>query len=962
MAISVTSIAVNGGGGAATQAVTVGVGGVPLGVCIFVETNEHNTSAGVGGSVTDTAGNGPVSGSYRVAQQKLLNSSSANGFVSLFYCENAAALVNGDTITYTLMTANVGACVSAFYATGIVTASDPRDVHSGNGGSSTGAALTSGTPATSGDLFIDVIGWYGAATTLSQPTGWATPPNQATQGTTPAISRVSGGFFVATDQTTKTYTPTLSNSVLWGQVLCSFSPLNILTIDLSGVLELSASPTSDWIGPAVFGASLKNDAVAIAEFGVGLKGDILTPSVANVSLRGDVLSLTAFLASLNCDAAQGIEAGSLSRADQIGPIEAAVGLRRTATILADFGVGFARDALVPIEPAAKLRDDSSSTLDFLAQPFADVKGPAEFAVGMFSDGSGLIDFEGDVQIVFGNVAPTEWGANLLLDISSVHDTGAGARADSCLKFDSLATTFADSSGDEEFGIALVVDTSGMPETGTGVAGDGLANMSVSAGAATDIAAALEFITNTYADIYAATDISIVAIADGFALIETGVGMAGDGVIPADLLANLRSDDPAGIELPSLLTADETWDVEFAADLSIDSLASADYLAALLADGTQPVETVSSIVRDDAPRFEWRSNFAATVEAQADFGVRLDVSATIPAEYLISLSAQGIAAIEWGDDLTISGTHTFPLEWRSGAEADVIASVAVSSQLVADGQSGLDLSSSARGDLIAFLEFESSSAIVFGIIPPVEWGLGLLADNLGSAATLAKLRSKNSANAEIVASLTADESVVAEFNVSLACQAIALLEFGWSLAADISNQASIYASLQFDGIAPSGHLSSFNIGARCPVAFGSNFVSDIAVPIDSAGALNADGMGLIGAGSNIAVDQCGKPEWLASLSARYTGPIAFAASIRRETVVPVSWDANIAILFAEGIAPIEWCIGLRTHGVARIEWSGTVFLYDPRLYVQVDARSRVATVDSRSRGVLVDERSRDLTAQ
>src|SRR5438105_1194548 len=94
--VSVTTIGTATGSVVASAAITVPAGGVPKGSLIVVCVADSSVSV-VGGSVGDSKSN-----SYTRATGADNNNSTLNGFGAIFYAFNVAALVQNDTITYTL--------------------------------------------------------------------------------------------------------------------------------------------------------------------------------------------------------------------------------------------------------------------------------------------------------------------------------------------------------------------------------------------------------------------------------------------------------------------------------------------------------------------------------------------------------------------------------------------------------------------------------------------------------------------------------------------------------------------------------------------------------------------------------------------------------------------------------------------------------------------------------------------
>src|ERR1700676_266132 len=102
MAISVTNIGTNTVSAGNNVSVTLGAGGISAGSLIVVLVADSSTTASAGScAVTDTRGNTYING-LGAGSLNSIGASNANGGTIFFYCYNATALVNGDTITYTL--------------------------------------------------------------------------------------------------------------------------------------------------------------------------------------------------------------------------------------------------------------------------------------------------------------------------------------------------------------------------------------------------------------------------------------------------------------------------------------------------------------------------------------------------------------------------------------------------------------------------------------------------------------------------------------------------------------------------------------------------------------------------------------------------------------------------------------------------------------------------------------------
>lgn len=221
MAISVTNIGVAIGGAVTSIAVTVPVGGVPANALIIVDVAEG--AIVLGGSVAD-----PVNTSYTATTAVSANGLITNGFGQMFYFPGCGALTSGQSITYTKTNATTAACMSAFYATGIDTAS-PLDTAVTNSatGSSSSPSVTSGTPSVTGELIHAFAMWSAgtlAGTTYTQDTthSWVTPP--VTTSTAAPRKALGGGTQVNAGTGTTVFNPTIGapTSNPWAALIFGF--------------------------------------------------------------------------------------------------------------------------------------------------------------------------------------------------------------------------------------------------------------------------------------------------------------------------------------------------------------------------------------------------------------------------------------------------------------------------------------------------------------------------------------------------------------------------------------------------------------------------------------------------------------------------------------------------------------------------------------------------------------------
>jgi len=177
---------------------------VPAGSLIVVAVDEYGNGMTIGGSVTDSN-----NATYTALSGKYDWNNATYGFSNIFYKYNSSPLSAGSTITFNIVAPSSGSAMvsmSAFYATGIQTSSDPLD--SGVTATATGISsanplvtLASGAPSVKGELFVSMTGsspvssgaaslWYGQDTT----DGWQSPlASVADNGAGTSFSEIDGG-------------------------------------------------------------------------------------------------------------------------------------------------------------------------------------------------------------------------------------------------------------------------------------------------------------------------------------------------------------------------------------------------------------------------------------------------------------------------------------------------------------------------------------------------------------------------------------------------------------------------------------------------------------------------------------------------------------------------------------------------------------------------------------------------
>jgi hypothetical protein len=228
MAISLTFIA-----NAATKTpanptvLTVPAGGVPAGSLIVVW---YGHQADALTAVTDSASN-----TYN--HPATLDSSGGGNLpgATMAYAFNCSALVSGNTISTSIAGTGVN-CVSALYATGIQTSSDPFDAHgvaSSVTGQTSSTVTSTGSTGATGELIIAFVALRTPNTaTFTQDStnqggfsaGSIMPLFGTSGGSAATNTTLFGGYIAGWGSTgTVTYHPTaFSSSASWGSVIATF--------------------------------------------------------------------------------------------------------------------------------------------------------------------------------------------------------------------------------------------------------------------------------------------------------------------------------------------------------------------------------------------------------------------------------------------------------------------------------------------------------------------------------------------------------------------------------------------------------------------------------------------------------------------------------------------------------------------------------------------------------------------
>jgi hypothetical protein len=204
-------------GGAVT--ITVGAGGVPAGAHIIVCAAWNATSNLP--TIADTASNTyQISGS---ATAQANNNTSALGASAIFRERTGGALVNGNTIVFTLPATSTLAAVSVFYATGLDAVGADSVFYNSTFGSSSTPSVTSNPPSGhhTDELVVAVVSGSSVITTYTQDStnaAWASPPGVIST----AAPVLGGGWFVNHAGGTLTYAPTFNTSDSWAATIVGF--------------------------------------------------------------------------------------------------------------------------------------------------------------------------------------------------------------------------------------------------------------------------------------------------------------------------------------------------------------------------------------------------------------------------------------------------------------------------------------------------------------------------------------------------------------------------------------------------------------------------------------------------------------------------------------------------------------------------------------------------------------------
>lgn len=374
MTISVTNIGTNSTKTAAVAlAVTVPAGGVPSGALILLcEGNGTSNSGTVGASVVDSASNSYTNGT--------VSNNGGNCAGSIYRCWNCNALVSTNTISLTANT-NMIQLLSAFYATGVKTSSDPLDTQntaSTTGNSGTPSVSTSSNGSANGNL---VVGWVvdngpsGDTGFVQDSTNgaYATPPTRVGTTGAGAASNITGqgGFFVDSGGSgaTETYAPAIT-SRNWAASIQTF---------LAGA---TANFTSDNI-------IITEILQSIAEGSVNLES--IATIARDSSVKDEILASLINSQATTLEAMRGVTNDITTREEIIGRInqDSVVPTESLATTLT-----LTRDGKVYLEILGSVREDSSVRDEIISLLRRDTLVPTESqgAITVTSDGKVNLEF------------------------------------------------------------------------------------------------------------------------------------------------------------------------------------------------------------------------------------------------------------------------------------------------------------------------------------------------------------------------------------------------------------------------------------------------------------------------------------------------------------------------------------------------------------------------------------------
>lgn len=203
---AISSIGTATSSSGATVSIAVGAAGVPAGSTIILFAYE--AASALGGTAADSAGN-----AYTSIGQGFLGGAVNQGYgiAKLFYKYNAAALVNGDSITFTKKSSGDMAAITAMCVTGVLSASDPLDasvtISFYTDGTGSYPSYTSNAPSMAGEMFVALMAEYLNYFTQDTVHGWTAPPVAAFSN-----GQVCGGSKINIGTGALTYEPTIDGT------------------------------------------------------------------------------------------------------------------------------------------------------------------------------------------------------------------------------------------------------------------------------------------------------------------------------------------------------------------------------------------------------------------------------------------------------------------------------------------------------------------------------------------------------------------------------------------------------------------------------------------------------------------------------------------------------------------------------------------------------------------------------
>jgi len=532
MAIAVTNIGTNNNNSGSTLAISAVT--VPAGSLIVVCVTDRSATA-PGGSVSDGGTN-----TYASAASKNLNNSTSNGFGAIFYAYNSGAL-SGATLTYT-KTGSVNCSMSAFYATGILSVSDPLDtgVTATSAGNGTGASgtVTSGAPAASGALFLGMIARAGNTATFTQDTGvaWATPPVEAKSGTASGDARTNGGTFVNTGTSALTYAPSYSGSSLnWAALIVAFKN-GVITS--SATASASAASTVSGVALTVKNSPASASAAAsAAAVGTGINAAVGSASAsATASSVGQGLGIfpgvgsassTSSVDGVGASIASAVAAASSTASSSIVGASTASSTAASSSTSTDTGVG--RSTAASTASASSTATDTAVGTGINASVGSASSLATDLGVGSAINAvvAAASSTSTDTAVGASTAASSAAASSVATSTSIGRSTAASTAAAS-----SLATDLAVGTG-----INSAVGSASSLGTISGV-GTGIRN---SVGLASGTSVALSTGRSTAASIGSATT-SASAVATGVAILPAADDPSFNGVVDARASSDYMSTD------------------------------------------------------------------------------------------------------------------------------------------------------------------------------------------------------------------------------------------------------------------------------------------------------------------------------------------------------------------------------------------------------------------------------------